>query len=105
MNWVVRLSAIVGLVCGGWGMASVVVTVSTVINPISIALSAPYAFFYFLYLIALVLLTPLIAFVGSIFLLVRPMTLERRGVIGFVTFVFSLLSIIIVLFFIALSMI
>jgi len=105
MGLTLRLTTLAGIGTGSWGLRAALLVISS-INIISINWSnvSPLFIFDILLFASLLFLSPGVTLAGSILLLVRPMSLEQRGVIGFITFISAILTVIITSLFVALSM-
>ena len=87
MDRALRISTIMGLVSGGWVLREIAFEPRRFGIP-STGIDAPIdgliaVWFFFL-------VGPLIAFVGALALLLRNMTKERSGIVGFIVFISSL---------------
>ena len=101
MGIVLRLTTVAGLSAGSLSLAVALYVIAS-INWSNV--TGPFFIFQILLFGILLFLLPLVTLGGSIRLLFRPMSLEQRGVVGFITFVTAILSILVTGFFFALSM-
>ncbi len=90
MGRVLRLTTIMGLVAGAWSLPAILPVLPFLVLAIPAIFIDP-----FLIVASVFFLTPVVSVSGSILLLARPWTLEQRGIIGYVTFISSLLSVLV----------
>ncbi len=98
MNRTLKLSIVLGLFSGAW-VSFVLAFYLPALLPQTGGSPPPLSAYYpgwFFYIVS-----PLAAFISSVALLVRPMTTERRGVVGFIAFIASLPSIALMLLYIS----